>query len=100
MVISGGVATVVSGDFEWDDAKADGNRAKHAVSFDEAVTAFADPDHLVLDDPRQHGRFWLLGFSHRARLLVVVHAEGSGSRIRLISARKAEKHEAKLYGQG
>jgi len=31
------VATVVHGDFEWDDAKAESNLAKHGVAFEEAV---------------------------------------------------------------
>ncbi|MGA7121229.1 MAG: BrnT family toxin [Polyangiaceae bacterium] len=34
------MATVVYGDFEWDDAKAEANMRKHGVSFDEAATAF------------------------------------------------------------
>lgn len=35
--------TVVEGGFEWDDAKAESNLAKHGVSFPEAATGFADP---------------------------------------------------------
>jgi uncharacterized DUF497 family protein len=33
------VATVVFGDFEWDDAKAESNLAKHGVTFEEAAWA-------------------------------------------------------------
>jgi len=33
------VRTVVHGDFEWDEAKAASNAAKHGVSFEEAVSA-------------------------------------------------------------
>jgi len=40
------MATVISGDFEWDDAKAAANLAKHGVAFEEAVTAFDDPHAL------------------------------------------------------
>jgi uncharacterized DUF497 family protein len=36
------MATVVDGDFEWDDAKAESNLEKHGVSFPEAATVFAD----------------------------------------------------------
>jgi len=43
------MATVVYGDFEWDDAKAEANMRKHDVSFDEAATAFEDPNHLIVD---------------------------------------------------
>lgn len=36
------MATVVEGDFEWDEDKAASNAAKHGVSFEEAATAERD----------------------------------------------------------
>jgi len=39
-------------EFEWDPAKAEANQRKHGVSFEEASTAFGDPLHLVIADPR------------------------------------------------
>jgi uncharacterized DUF497 family protein len=44
------VATVIEGDFEWDDEKARSNLEKHGVSFAEAATVFADPAAVYLDD--------------------------------------------------
>ena len=44
------VATIVYGDFEWDDAKAATNLSKHGISFEEAVTAVVDPNALFLAD--------------------------------------------------
>ena len=41
--------------FEWDEAKAVSNLAKHGVSFIEAVAAFADPCRVILPD-LDHGR--------------------------------------------
>ncbi len=38
--------------FEWDPRKAAVNRAKHKVSFEEAVTVFGDPLGRITDDPR------------------------------------------------
>ena len=38
--------------FEWDFRKAKANRAKHRVSFEEAVTAFGDPLGRMQSDPR------------------------------------------------
>ncbi|MBA2540587.1 MAG: BrnT family toxin [Deltaproteobacteria bacterium] len=35
--------TVVHGDFEWDDVKAESNLAKHGVAFEEAALAMKDP---------------------------------------------------------
>jgi uncharacterized DUF497 family protein len=36
--------------FEWDDQKATGNLQKHGVSFDEAVSVFADDLALTFSD--------------------------------------------------
>jgi uncharacterized protein len=51
-----------------------------------------DPDH-----PSGEERFVLLGMSRSLRLLVVVHTLRRGDVIRIISARKATRHEAKHY---
>jgi hypothetical protein len=44
------VATVIDGDFEWDEHKAASNITTHGVSFPEAATVFADPAAVHLDD--------------------------------------------------
>jgi hypothetical protein len=44
------VTTVVHGDFEWDDEKAESNRAKHGVAFEEAAVAMKDLLSLDFDD--------------------------------------------------
>lgn len=36
--------------FEWDPRKAASNRKKHEVSFEEALTVFADPLARIFDD--------------------------------------------------
>ena len=81
--------------FEWDLRKANANRAKHEVSFEEAATAFADPGARVFADPDHSAdeeRFLLLGRSAATRVLLVVHLERA-ERIRLISARVATRRE-------
>lgn len=94
------MATVIhEGDFEWDDAKAAGNLAKHGVTFEEAVTAVVDPDAVFSEDPANPGRFVVIGMSARPRLLVVVHVE-RGTRDRIISARVATAIEEPTYTQG
>jgi uncharacterized DUF497 family protein len=85
--------------FEWDARKAADNRAKHKVSFEEAVTVFGDPLGRIIDDPRHsedEERLVLLGQSRRHRLLVVMFAE-RGEVIRLISARQATRPERRVY---
>ncbi|MSU62041.1 MAG: BrnT family toxin [Pedosphaera sp.] len=41
---------IFSEHFEWDDDKEASNRAKHGVTFLEAIAAFADPKRLILPD--------------------------------------------------
>lgn len=88
--------------FEWDENKNRINQRKHGVSFEEAKTVFYDGEAIVIDDPehsKEEDRFIILGLSSRANLLVVCHCcRASETVIRIISARKATKTEAKFYG--
>ena len=90
------MATVFYGDFEWDDTKAALNVAKHGVSFEEASTIFADPCYILRQDEAHPERFFGIGLSGLVRLLTVVHIE-RGPQVRVISARKATKPEARIY---
>ena len=86
-------------DFAWDPRKAEGNRRKHRVSFEEAATVFRDPLSLTGSDPDHsigERRFITFGISNVGRLLVVSHAY-ENSTIRIISARLATRQERKLY---
>lgn len=88
--------------FEWDHGKAETNAAKHGVSFEEALTCFYDPKQVAFYDPEHSGdedRELLIGHSTQARLLIVSYTL-RGQTIRLISARKATRLEAKTYAQG
>ena len=85
--------------FEWDDAKAAANLRKHRVSFEEATEVFYDPNAFDDDDPEhseEEARFFIIGLSSR-RLLYVVYAERVGNVVRIISARRADKRERKIY---
>ena len=85
--------------FEWDANKALINLAKHRVSFKEATEVFEDPDALEDYDflhSAKETRFSMIGFSSR-RLLFVVYSERPTDTVRLISARKANQRERKLY---
>lgn len=87
--------------FEWDDAKAQANLAKHGVSFEEAASVFGDPLALTFPDPDHsigEKRWLTFGVSQTDRLLMVVNIERSHS-IRIISARKATRHERGIYEQ-
>jgi uncharacterized protein len=90
--------------FEWDSAKAAANLKKHGVSFDEAQSVFYDDFAIeFFDEPHSDGedRFVLLGMSTGTRLLVVCHCvRGADDNIRIISARKATRNEARYYPHG
>ena len=86
--------------FEWDPRKAQSNKRKHGISFEEAQSVFFDEQGLLLEDPQpsdQEERFILLGLSASLRLLVVVHALRHKDVIRIISARKATRLETREY---
>jgi len=87
--------------FEWDPRKAARNERKHRVSFDEAMTVFADWESVTIPDPdhsEDEERFLVVGLSLRGRMLVVSHAE-RGQNTRIISARRADAHERRKYGR-
>jgi uncharacterized DUF497 family protein len=87
--------------FEWDEDKNRENIKKHGVSFQEAQTVFLDENAMRFFDPdhsRDEDRFIMLGMSFKLRVLVVCHCHRRNDTvIRIISARKADKHEAKDY---
>jgi uncharacterized DUF497 family protein len=87
--------------FEWDPNKAETNRRKHGVSFEEAQSVFYDEFARLIPDPDSsfgEERFIIMGLSEQYNTLVVCHCyRGQDEQIRIISARKAEKRERKQY---
>ena len=87
--------------FEWDPAKSESNIKKHGISFDLAITVFDDPQALIAPDEKHSTsaeiREWIVGLSDKGILVVIFTKRLSGRSYRLISARKANKRERKLY---
>ena len=86
------------GTFQWDDAKAATNYAKHGVTFEAAREVFKDPFALDwLDENQEAGeqRFATLGMVE-GRLLFVAYAM-RGDVTRIISARLPEPFERRRY---
>jgi uncharacterized protein len=83
--------------FQWDPAKSASNEVKHGVTFDQAAQIFRGPILRILDDRIDYGerRFVVLGI-YDGEVLSVVVTERNGD-IRLISARKANRHEREKY---
>jgi hypothetical protein len=94
------VATVVYGDYEWDDSKAAENLVKHGVSFEEAAAALEnDTMSIDLPDALDPSRIVSVAMSPATRVLYVVSADVT-DRIRIISARLATAAEEAAYAQG
>jgi hypothetical protein len=93
--------------FDWDPAKAESNRTKHGVTFDEAMLVFSDPLALSrLDDEHAETeeRWVTLGRTGSDRLTLVVHTYdelNDGTMvIRVISARRPTRRETRDYEEG
>jgi uncharacterized protein len=85
-------------EFEWDDDKAAQNCAKHGVTFEHARRAFADPFGVgEIDDREDYGedRFTRVGMVE-GTLIFVAYTERE-DRVRIITARRATKHEQDDY---
>ena len=94
--------------FSWDEDKARVNWKKHGIAFEAAAWAFFDPDSIDLrdsihddDEPRRN---IIAAIPSVINIVFVVYVEridyDDGEVIRIISARKANGKERKLYEQG
>jgi hypothetical protein len=92
---------MISDEFEWDEAKARTNLRKHKVSFRQACRVFEDLFVLIeqgLTEDHVEDRFVAAGTVSDI-VLTVVYAERE-TRIRIISARKANSAEQRKYHLG
>jgi uncharacterized protein len=88
--------------YEWDDGKATQNLRKHGVDFGEAIIALEDPRRLEEIDDRftyDEERTLVIGMG-RSRVLFVVTTLRDEDTYRIISARKATRHEQDRYYAG
>ncbi len=85
---------------EWDGDKAERNARKHGITFEEAATVFADPLALIIDDDSHPANARIIGESLAARILLAVFIGRDLEIVRLISARRATRHERRRYEEG
>ena len=87
--------------FEWDKQKAAINFKKHKINFEMAITVFDDPYALIAPDEKlstiKEKREWIIGESDNGILVVVFTRRIQGAIYRIISARKANKQERRIY---
>jgi uncharacterized DUF497 family protein len=97
--VSGTIACV---QYEWDNGKAAENLRKHGVDFADAIAALEDPNRLEEIDTRfeySEERIQVIGMVRGDVLFVIVTLRGEDS-CRIISARKATRHEQGRYYAG
>ncbi len=88
--------------YEWDNGKAAENLRKHGVDFADAIAALEDASRLEEIDTRfeySEERIQIIGMARGDILFVVVTLPGEDS-CRIISARKATRHEQDRYYTG
>ena len=86
--------------FEWDRSKNEKNILKHGIDFRAAARVFDDPRFIVNEDDRHdygETRYQIIGAVDPHGVLLVVYTERHENKVRIISARKANKKERHLY---
>jgi uncharacterized DUF497 family protein len=89
-------------EYEWDEAKAAANLEKHGISFTAAARALEDPFKVeILDDRFDYSEERIQSLCmDRGKVLFVVTVMPDEDLCRIISARKATRHEQEQYLQG
>jgi uncharacterized protein len=84
--------------YEWDEAKNRINVAKHGLDFADAAQVFVGRCVTFADTRFDYGeeRFITLG-GLAGRVVVIVHAPRAHEVTRIISMRKANRREQKIY---
>ena len=84
--------------FEWDEQKNLSNRERHGIAFEEAKEVFYGLVFTSEDARRSYGevRFISIG-SIQSHVVIVIAHTSRNQKIRIISARKANKEERKIY---
>ena len=90
----------------WDPVKNCTNRRKHGLGLDTAALVFGDPLAASRPDPEAREERWQTIGLVGTVVIVVVHTTprrdpGDGVEVgRIISARKATRHERRAYEEG
>ncbi|MCC6195255.1 MAG: BrnT family toxin [Burkholderiales bacterium] len=83
--------------YEWDEAKREINLSKHGIDFRDAHLIFEGPLVTVEDDREDYGERRFVALGLLADIVIsMIYAE-RGERVRVISIRKALKHEARYF---
>lgn len=84
--------------FEWDEQKNEVNIRKHGIDFNDVPDIFNGPMITNVDDRVDYGEDRFIGIGFLKNIIAIVaFVEMEGDIIRIISARKANKNESKIF---
>lgn len=84
--------------YEWDEAKNPTNSAKHGLNVADAEQVLTGNCVTFVDDRFDYGEERLITLGLLAgRVLIIAHAPGGDDITRIISMRKANRREQKIY---
>ncbi len=84
--------------FVWDREKARKSLVKHGVTFQQAAEVFLDPFIRMVDaSSEDEARDAIIGMDTHWNLLFVVHLILEEDRVRVISARRADRNQRRFY---
>lgn len=84
--------------YEWDAAKNRSNFAKHGLDFADAEQVFTTPCVTFVDNRFDYGELRLITLGLLAsRVVLIAHAPRGEEATRIISMRKANRREQKIY---
>lgn len=85
--------------YEWDEAKNKKNLEKHGLGFEIAIEVFSDPSAIVQfnREINEEVRDQIIGSIDGEVVILFVVFTKRGQKIRIMSARKANKQERAIY---
>jgi len=84
--------------YTWDPVKNRRNIARHGIAFEDAVKIFEGPTLERVDDRFEYGevRVYAIGIVNEIEI-TVIYTDVSQTERRIISARRAERHEREAF---
>lgn len=84
-------------EFEWDKNKNEKNIERHGIDFQDAHFIFDNPILIKTDTRKDYGEKRLVGLGMLFGILVIIVFTKRIHNIRVISIRRANKNERKIY---
>ena len=86
--------------FEWGEEKNEKNIRKHKIDFRDVPQLFDGPMIVNIDDRMDYGEIRWIGMGFLRNIIaIIVFIEKDDDTIHIISARKANKHESKIFSK-